>query len=76
MWSCHFIALLKATDDQQRRYDKIAAYVCIILFFIMQFVLAAVETLVCVHACVAMCVCTCVYDMPNIIANTDSQYLV
>ena len=62
---CHLIALLKATDDQQQRYDKVAAYVCIVLFFIMQFVLAAVETLVCVfvcsmHVCVYVCALVCV----------------
>ena len=71
MWLCHFIALLKATDDQQKRYDKIAAYVCIILFFILLSVFAAAETLVCVCLCVVcvyvcvfvymcMCVCVCV----------------
>ena len=64
MWPCHFIALLKTTDDQQKRYDKVAAYVCIVLFFIVQTVFAAIETLVCVY--VAMCVvcvvhvCDCV----------------
>ena len=61
MWLCHFIALLKATDDQQQRYDKVAAYICIILFFIMQFVLAAVEVSVYVSVCVCVCVFVCVY---------------
>ena len=70
MWlSCFIIALLKKSDDQQQRYDKIAAYVCIILLFIIQSVFAAVETLVCVcvcvclHVCVHVCVhsCTCVW---------------
>ena len=41
--SIHFVALL---GTQEQRYDKIAAYVCIFLFFIILTVFAAVETLV------------------------------
>ena len=59
MWLCDFKALLKTTDDQRKRYDKVAAYVCIVLVFIIQSVFAAVETLVCVCVCIFVC-CTCV----------------
>ena len=69
MWLCYFIALLERKDDQQKRYDKIVAYVCIILFFIMQFVLAAVETLVCV------CVCVLCKNILTLV-SANSQYLV
>ena len=38
-------------------YDKVAAYICIFLLFIILMVFSAIETLVCV--CV-VCVCACV----------------
>lgn len=63
-----FCVALLESHDQQNGYDKIAAYICIFLFFIVQTVYAAVETLVYVCVCdvmiveyVTICVCTCSY---------------
>ena len=60
-----YVALL---GTQQHNYDKVAAYICIFLLFIILMVFAAIETLVslcthlmCVYAYVYTCMRVCLY---------------
>ena len=48
---------MKKVDTNQKRYDRIAAFVSIFLYFIIFAVFALGETYV---VCVCVCVCVCV----------------
>ena len=56
-------AALLGSQDQQHRYDRTVAYICIIVNFIIQSVFAAVETLVavCIYVCANTCMRACLH---------------
>ena len=75
IWLCRFIALLKATDDQQQRYDKVAVYVashcilsvnicwnvsmCMYVCVVCLCMSVSVFARTRICACAYMCVCMC-----------------